>query len=311
MRIGLPLRITEVGPGNLLLALEAVRGCLKTTSMLWMHALHLPVLPGVVVGDWSAESARCVRQFCIRNHFSELLLRVDKRRERWTKRRGGYIVGLTAVPDIVRELAAEGMVAVLLEPASPYADQYSLAAIADSDRANVTVEVVGPGFDASDILRSDIAPHERWVLPFDPLRGKTADHSGFRRVSLVDDREYLGSVEMRLQKIGARLKNPAFPTEILEIASERKSLAEAATKYLRGTHQTLLLRNAGTYRPIPKRHLATFANHIFGLLSGLASYGIHLGPTSFAASFVHRRGLVFWDFFPARKRDEAMLYPAH
>ena len=123
----LPLEIASVDRSNLLSTLESVRGCLKTASMLWIHVLGLPVLPGVVVSDWSKASATAVRRFCRRAQFSNLLLRIDKRHERWTRRRGGYLLSLPEVPAVVKELQREGMIAALLEPASPYADHYSLA----------------------------------------------------------------------------------------------------------------------------------------------------------------------------------------
>lgn len=157
----LPLDIASVSRTNLLSALESVRGCLKTTSMLWMHALGLPVLSGVVVSDWSPTSANAVRRFCKRGRFLELLLRIDKRHDRWTRRRGGYLIPLSQVSATVKELRKEGMVTVLLEPASPYADQYSLVGITVPDQQKIIVEVVGKGFDASDILRGDLQAHER------------------------------------------------------------------------------------------------------------------------------------------------------
>ena len=125
----LPLEIASVNSSNLLPALESVRGCLKTTSMLWMRALGLPVLPGVVVSDWSKASALAVNRFCRRGQFSKLLLRIDKQHERWTRRRGGYLLSLRDMPPLVRELQREGMIAVLLEPASPYVDRYRLAGV--------------------------------------------------------------------------------------------------------------------------------------------------------------------------------------
>ena len=154
----LPIVIASVDRSNLLSALDSVRGCLKTTSMLWMHALEIPVLSGVVISDWSATSAEVVHRFCEKHRVSELLLRIDKRNDRWTRRRGGYLVRLSEVPATVKELKREGRIAVLLEPASPYADAYSVAGITDPVQRNMTVEVVGPGFDASDILRGDIRP---------------------------------------------------------------------------------------------------------------------------------------------------------
>jgi len=161
---GLPLEIAAVDRRNLIPALDAVRGCLKTASMLWMQSLGLPVLSGVVISDWSKSSAVAVHKFSHKGRFSELLLRIDKRHDRWTRRRGGYLVTLTQVPATVKELHREGFMAVLLEPASPYDDQYSLAGVTVPEQEKLIVEVVGPGFDASDILRSDLQPHERWEV---------------------------------------------------------------------------------------------------------------------------------------------------
>lgn len=112
----LPLDIATVSRVNLLSALEAVRGCLKTTSMLWMHALGLPVLSGVVLSDWSKASAIAVHRFARHGRFSRVLLRIDKRDERWTRRRGGYLLALTELSATIKQLRREGMIAVLSSP---------------------------------------------------------------------------------------------------------------------------------------------------------------------------------------------------
>jgi len=59
-----------------------------------------------------------------------------------------------------------------------------------------------------------------------------------------------------------------------------------------------LLKHAENYIPIPEKYLMAFARDVRKLLSGLSAYGIHLGPSSFAASVIPKRGLIFWDFFP-------------
>ncbi len=201
-RFKLPLEIASVSDFNLLPALESVRGCLKTTSMLWMHALGLPVLPGVVVSDWSKASAIAVNRFCRRGQFSNLLLRIDKRNERWTRRRGGYLLGLRDMPALVKELQREGMIAALLEPASPYADQYSLAGVTDPEREKMIVEVVGHGFDASDILRGDLPAHERWEIDYALTmpRYRPSGPVTCRRLYLATPEQYSESVRKRLAK---------------------------------------------------------------------------------------------------------------
>lgn len=309
----LPLEIASVSNTNLLSALESVRGCLKTTSMLWMHALGLPVLSGVVIADWSKASASAVGRFSGRGQFSSLLLRIDKRHERWTRRRGGYLLTLTEVPATVKELKQEGMIAVLLEPASPYADQYSLAGVTVPEQEKLIIEIVGPGFDASDILRSDVHPHERWEARLGPIMTgiRSTKPMACHQVNLVTQDQYAQSVQERLVKIGARLKNPAFPDSVLKDSpSGSKQLAEESMVFLKNTGQTTLLNHAKSYPPIPEKHVSRFAGDVRKLLSGLSAYGIHLGASSFAASVIPKRGLVFWDFFPALKQEADALYPA-
>ena len=306
----LPLEIATVSRTNLLSALESVQGCLKTTSMLWMHALGLSVLSGVVISDWSKVSAKAVRRFSESRRFKKLLLRIDKRHERWTRRRGGYLLTLAEIPSTIKELQREGMIAVLLEPASPYADQYSLAGVTVPDQEKLIVEVVGPGFDASDILRNDLPPHERWDVSLGPIisQGRTGEAISCRRTYQVTAQQYIASVQARLVKIGARMNNPAFPDAALK-DSDSTELIERARAFLKQTRQTTLLKHTEIYMPIPEKHIESFARHIAKLLSGLSAYGIHLGSSSFAASVMSKRGLVFWDFFPARKQEAASLYP--
>lgn len=309
----LPLEIATVSGTNLISALESVRGCLKTTSMLWMHALGLCVLSGVVISDWSKDSSGAVRRFSRRGGFSRLLLRIDKRDQRWTRRRGGYLLALAEVPATIKELQREGMIAALLDPASPYADQYSLAGVTAPDQEKLIIEIVGAGFDASDILRGDIPAHERWEATLGPImpRARSSEPLSCHRINLSSQEEYASSVRRRLTKIGARLKNPAFPDIVLQdCAADSTRLVAEAIAFLKATRQGTLLKHAETYVPIPEKHVASFVRDVRRLLSGLSAYGIHLGPTSFAASVLPKRGLVFWDFFPARKQEADLLYPA-
>jgi len=308
--LGLPLDIASVNRANLISALDGVRGCLKTASMFWMQALELPVLSGIVVSDWSKKSAKAVREFSAKQQFTELLLRIDKQSERWTRRRGGYLVPVSKVGATVKELRQEGFIAVLLEPASPYSDEYSLAGVTIPGQHKLVIEVVGPGFDASDILRSDVQAHERWEFSLESVTGgQSPTNFQARQISLIATEQYQATVQQRLAKIGARIRNPAFPDEV-QAHANKDELVAAATRFLRTSGQTVLLKHSDSYRPIPERHLSSFSRFIAQLLSGLADYGIHLGSSSFAASVIAKRGIVFWDFFPAKKQEAASLYPA-
>lgn len=308
----LPLEIATVTTKNLLWTLESVRNYLKTTSILWMHALSLPVLNGIVVADWSKSSATAVQKFFRINGFSSALLRIDKRYDRWTHRRGGYLIALREISQVMRQLKSEGMIAMLLEPASPYDDRYSIAGVTLPDEAKMVLEVVGPGFDTSDILRSDLQPHERWEVSLDETNPSDRHMvvPTAKRIHLVTPEQYTESVQRRLAKIGARTINPAFPdVELNAPPLDSARLIKSGTAFLERTRQTVLLKNASAFVPIPLRHITSFTCHVQKLLSGLSAYGIHLGPSSFAASVIPKRGLIFWDFFPARKQEAARLYP--
>jgi len=308
---GLPLETAAVTRANLFSALEPVRGCLKATSMLWMQAFGVPILSGVMVRNWSKVSAAAVGRFCRQGRYSELLLRIDKPYERWARRRGGFLVPISRIAATVKELQREGRIAMLLEPVSPYVDQYSLAGVTQPEQRNMIVEVVGPGFDASDILRGDIPAHERWELNLGLTVRSQTPGGGLegKRVYLTTAEKYGESVQTRLAKIGAATRNPAFPDVVLQADNSKSALVEAGISFLKATRQRILLKHAGAYEAIPAKHLMSFVRNVERLLSGLAACGIHLGSSSFAAGVLPRRGLVFWDFFPARRQEAALLYP--
>ncbi len=272
-----PILIASVNTDNLLPALDAVRGCWKATTMLWMHAMGVPVLSGVVVPEWSSQAENAVRNFCRRKRVSKLLLRIDKRGQRWTRRRGGYVLPMSKIRATVNELSREGMITILLEPASPYSNYSALGAVTVPNEGRIVIEAVGPGFDASDILRSDLEPHERFEarLPtlehgLNALKGR-----GWKRTYLVDSATYRRSVERRLAKIGARLESPPFPDAVLhspradrkELIRKESSLTIRAAGFLFVPAPSVLRDSSWRNFNICKRHFRPQVG-ILGLLSG-------------------------------------------
>jgi len=204
------LETSGVTRENLGSALSMVEGCWKSSSLLWMQANGFPVLPGLILGGWTQASQEAVDGFCRGRNVSGLLVRIEKPGQRWTRRRGGYIISADRARELVEELRREGMIALLLEPASPYMDLFSLTSVSDLDTGKVEAEVVGHGFDASDILRGDITPHERFEISFDPGRAQSKLSTKFRakRTFIIKPETYRASVQRRLIKIGARLRSP-------------------------------------------------------------------------------------------------------
>src|SRR5260370_41099002 len=138
------------------------------------------------------------------------------------------------------------MIQILLEPASTYLDTFSLTSVCDLETGKLDVEVVGPGFDASDILRADILPHERFELLLGNREMKTRALSQLqiKRTHLVEREDYKASIQQRLVKIGARLRNPSFPDEVMDAAttgSDQAGLIQEATHYLQTSGKTTML----------------------------------------------------------------------
>src|SRR5256885_14475473 len=82
---------------NLSDSLDLLQGCWKSSSLLWMQSNGFPVLPGLILSDWASDTEVAVSRFCRERNFSQLLLRIEKPGERWTRRRGGYTIPLDTV----------------------------------------------------------------------------------------------------------------------------------------------------------------------------------------------------------------------
>ena len=209
---------------------------------------------------------------------------------------------------VIGELNSEGKIAAFLEPVSPYRDRYSLAAVTDGTQVKMTIEVVGPGFDASDLLRSDMVPHERFEV-FAPQHLNKREVAFEQRTYVIGSEDYKRTVEERLVKIGARLRKPAYPKIILVSPRiQRTRLTQEAMDFLKRTKQTVLLNHSNAYEPIPKRFLERFVTGVGSIIAGLGRYNIHLGSTAFSGTFTTHGRFVFWDFFPANLAKAGMLY---
>jgi hypothetical protein len=296
------IETTDVTRENLAGFLDRLGGCWKSSSLLWMQANALPILPGLITNEASTDAANAISRFCTEHRFSDLLLRIEKPNQRWTRRRGGRIVSFSSIAGLVSELAAEGLLSILLEPASPYADLYSLTAVCDLRAGRFDIEVVGPGFDASDVLRSDLTPHERFEGSLEPSSQRLAIDAS--RSYLVTPDAYRASVKRRLAKIGASLQNPNFPEEV---AAPAEKLAEAAARHLENSGERLLLDHLAEYQPIQRSLFDEFARQLARIVRAARLAQVPWSTLSLAASFLATQRLVMWDFFTPESYETTVL----
>jgi hypothetical protein len=283
------------------IALRELQGCDKTLSILYLHMLGLPVLDGFISTSWKPAFESYLHQFCSEIGIDSFLVRTDKRKEVFgTTPRGGYIIPAKAAVQTVCNILARGRVAILLEPVSPYEDLYSINALFDKED-DILLEIVGPGFDASDLQRGDITPHQ--IIELVNVRRVTAPNLGLldiRQKHIVSNQEYRQSVLVRLEKIGKRLKGLPITQKVSP--DEKQLLIKVARDYLKSTGKTLLLKHEQEYNPIPLYYLRQIYGYICNLPERLSRVA-GTSKTFVASTSIFESGLLnFWDiFWPDRK----------
>lgn len=301
----LPIVIAEVTASGLPKTLARLAGYAKSCSLLWLKTLGLPILNGLIIDGWAPQTHAEVTRFARKYSSDSLLLRIDRKNERWTSRRGGYVVDVQTIPALWNELSLEEFIPILLENASPYLNHCAMTAVFSKEDQTLTIESVGTGFDASDILRSDLAAHERWHISMSKQNGSWMIND-LKKSFAISGGEYTKAREKRLAKIGAKILNPSFPdTEAIQRSDEQ--LRAKGVDYLRASGETLLL-DATSYRPLPTEVLQQFATSVTYLTNELEHSQTGIGSLSVAAGVIGDGRLVFWDFFPVNRGEIPLLW---
>jgi hypothetical protein len=214
--------------------LEAWRPYPKVFTWLLLHAAELPALPGIVVSRWDRAVDEAVARFGTR-FGGRLLVRSDAAQETARAPRGGFVLAVEEAEQATRALLDLGRVVFLLEPASPFDDLYSVMLEPVRGWHEWYLEVVGPGFDASDLKRGDVTPHEQIHLVVtddgisvrDRRVATDAVQSAVRAIRCRKIAGVLGcdegSVEHELQRRGETMfvdvrAYPAIPEQLLRMS---------------------------------------------------------------------------------------------
>jgi hypothetical protein len=245
----------------------------KLLSWLLLHVAELPALPGVIVTRWDGTAAARVERFTARWATRSLLMRSDSAAETGRAPRGGFLV---AAADAEREagaLLAQDRVVFFLEPASPFSDLYSANLEPDTAWSDWLIEVVGPGFDASDLKRGDVTPHERLQVALG------AGGLSVRNRDLASGGVIAAGRTIRLDKIARMLD--VDPAEV--------------EPTLRRRGEVLPVDEQG-YRRLPDALLAHALETAVQLRPALAEHALSDERVMLSLSFLAPRArLVFWD----------------
>jgi len=197
-------------------------------------------------------------------------------------------------------LSLDRIVAVY-EMADPLLNSHNMNLLFESE-SEIWIEVVGPGFDASDLQRGDVSPHEAFSVQVPP--GGTP--AQIKLIDRVDQEAYEDSVTSRKSKIKRKLDSSPEPGLARRIR-ENLGIPDDLEAYLRRIDSPLCRLQA--YQPISETLVMDTVRAV--LRSGvIARYSDATGarfPLVFATSLVNRgTRQVYWDIVSPLLKFESL-----
>jgi hypothetical protein len=271
-------------------ALTGLRGFWKFWSACLLTTFGLPTLQGIIFTARYPTIRRDINRFFRESGFAEVLIRHDKRPEEPPYPRGGFLVGESLVQDTVDFFFSLGRIVAVYEKADPLLNHYNINLLFETFN-NVSAEILGPGFDASDLQRGDLSPHETYEITVSP-KGTLADMKLVRRVNHL---EYKESVALRKDKVRNKLASAPAPALACRIR-EDLGIPEDLDTHLEKIRSPL--SKADAYKPVPKDILAETVNKVTtsGVINRYLASTNASFPLVFSTSFVNLgKQQVYWD----------------
>lgn len=214
-----PIEFFPQDPATAEAAIGKFGGYSKIQGMLRCRALDLPTLPGVVIDPSRANDSEAI-DAASKIDPSRYLIRHDKAPETGSYPQGGYVVDVDDLPAEFEWYRNQGRLVIIFAPADPLDNLYSASALLTMDNM-LQIEIVGPGFDASDINRGTISPLESHQFTM------SADGSSRHlSSSMIENDEYASAKSLRIRKIALKflLRRRFFKLDDIDDAEARRIL---------------------------------------------------------------------------------------
>ena len=282
-------------------ALRDLRGFWKFWSTCLLSSCGLPTLRGIVVTHAHDGMVGEIHRFLEDMGSTVALIRHDKRYEAPPYPRGGFLVGEPFLREAIQFFFDTGRIVAVYEPADPLMNMHNINLLFESDR-EVYAEVVGPGFDASDLQRGDLSPHEAFSIRLSP-EGNILEVNLARR---VDQAAYQESVILRKEKIRKKLQS-APSVDLARQICDSVGIPEDLDAFLQEIGSPLC--KSQSYQPLSQDVLhdtitAIIRSRVINRYS--ASTGVSF-PLVFSTSLVNSgEKQVFWDIVSATLKYEGL-----
>ncbi len=284
-------------PEDLNKALRDLRGFWKLWSGCLLTNCGLPTLRGIILTRPYQEAASLLREL----GSTTVLIRHDKRLESPPHPRGGFLVGEQLLEETIKFFFDRDRIVGVYEAADPLLNMHNMNLMFESAR-EVCVEVVGPGFDASDLQRGDLSPHETFSIGLSAEGGV----SEMKLVRRVDRKAYGESVILRKDKIRKKLET-APSSDLARRIRYALGIPEDLDIHLQriGSH----LFDSQSYQPVSEDLLRdtvtkVVSSRVIDRYSSSTGVGF---PLVFATSVVNRgKKQVFWDIVSPSLKFEGL-----
>jgi hypothetical protein len=269
----------------------------KVMSLARLAAMDLPVLKGFVTRTISDDLLEYLKYWMREREMERLTVRFDSSQPDEFKNRITFTPTLEGLRQM-RYLMHDEVIAVIIEESGPSQQSYGVLTAFSEDY--LICEVVGPGFDVDDLLRGEISPHERFVF-----RRKDKYDDNYRELgprdlvqhSVIARESYLRSVEYRYSKIYGTRSGSDTADQADALPASQKLDVEAIIEQ----RSTTLHFHKDRYIPLSYAKL----HELYGYISELdVFYPGEVSGKVAVASFLKKRGLVFWDLFGGDRKKE-------
>ncbi len=172
--------------------------------------------------------------------------------------------------------------AFMLNQGSLQKNLYGINVLFDNaDPDTLYLEVVGPGFEVSNLNRGDISPHERLTIKRENGKLKILERE------IISQSNYENSANLRYRQIGQSLSQE-------NSGLSDNDLIESGKNFLK-KHGYKLLENHSSYQKISDQYLQKILENTSGLFHKLSKYESKIDQFVLSITVFDQDEMVFWD----------------
>jgi len=258
-------------------------GYWKTTSILFLYNNGFPMADMLIITNWDNDTMNEIVRFSEFIEDTSFIFRHDKAPESLEYPRGGFSLSTNECESIIGDYLRMNRIVILLKNSSYFDNGYNINVMYDGEK--YFLEILGPGFDASDLQRGDLTPHESIVINNRKIISK----------NVISQEEYKNTVNIRLDKIKGRLLTKG----LVRNASGRDEILG----FLGNNTQSRLPNNLISYVQIDDSKIQEIMSLLYGFDCELQSgYFFYEVPYVISFSYLAGEKLNAWDIvFPSKK----------